>query len=254
VWITIANWDKYNPRSDVKHASWFRVENTLLDDAAIYRLDNDAKMVWIALLARASQHMSGAFELEVGQISARLRVTDLKVQESLKDLQAAKRIQIHTSRPRIARRTRDTRARHSTGRDGTGHNGTGRDEGLRAVAALPSSLVEIWNTHKAPGMPGVTTPLRVGRPRMREATARLAEEPDLNRWREVVQRIARSKFCRGENDRGWVADFDFLVRAETFAKVLEGKYDDRASQKAEKAGKSQLDELYPLITRKEDCY
>jgi hypothetical protein len=90
---------------------------------------------------------------------------------------------------------------------------------------------------------------------MREATARLAEESDLSKWREVVQRIARSKFCQGENDRGWIADFDFLVRAETFAKVLEGKYDDRKPKLVEEPPKkSQLDELYPLITRKEDCY
>jgi len=255
MFITIVNWEKYNPRSDVKHTTWFRVENTLLDDAAIYRLDNDAKMVWIALLARASQHMSGAFELEVGQISARLRVMDAKVEESLKDLQLAKRIQIYASRPRTARRTRDNRARHSTERNGTGHNETEREEGLRLVAALPSALVEIWNTHKAPGMPGVTTPLRAGRPRTRMTTARLTEDPDLGRWREVVQRIARSKFCCGENDRGWVADFDFLVRPETFTKVLEGKYDDRVSKRAaEPAKQSKLDELYPTISRVEDAY
>jgi hypothetical protein len=41
-----------------------------------------------------------------------------------------------------------------------------------------------------------------------------------------VKRIASSAFCTGTNDRGWRATPDWLLRPDTAAKVLEGKYDD----------------------------
>ena len=76
-------------------------------------------------------------------------------------------------------------------------------------------------------MPEVdATKLSSASPRYRFARQRLVEQPDLDYWRTVIERIARSSFCRGENQRGWRADFAFLVRAETHVKALEGKYDD----------------------------
>lgn len=47
------------------------------------------------------------------------------------------------------------------------------------------------------------------------------------KW-EVVCRIANnSRFCAGENDRGWKADFDFLIKADKATNVLEGRYDGK---------------------------
>jgi len=44
-------------------------------------------------------------------------------------------------------------------------------------------------------------------------------------WIETVKKMAASKFCNGTNDRRWKADFDFLLKPETWLKVNEGKYD-----------------------------
>lgn len=44
---------------------------------------------------------------------------------------------------------------------------------------------------------------------------------------DVLTRMNASSFCRGDNDRGWTADVDFLLRPDTATRVLEGKYDDR---------------------------
>lgn len=92
------------------------------------------------------------------------------------------------------------------------------------------SLAKLWNQHRHPGMPEVDpSKLSSASPRYRFARQRLVEQPDLAYWRQVIERIAASSFCRGENNRGWRADFAFLVRAETHVKVLEGKYDDRGA-------------------------
>jgi len=47
----------------------------------------------------------------------------------------------------------------------------------------------------------------------------------------VFARIQGSAFCRGTNDRGWVADLGWVISSPDVAvKVLEGKYDDRAGR------------------------
>lgn len=52
----------------------------------------------------------------------------------------------------------------------------------------------------------------------------------LSDWRDVFLRIERSSFCRGQNDRKWIASFDWIIESPDNAlKVLEGKYDDRGS-------------------------
>lgn len=98
--------------------------------------------------------------------------------------------------------------------------------GLSAVADPPSlpvsNLVKLW-ADLAPGQPQVKV---LTTSRKKHAQARLREHPDLDYWREVIRRLIASPFCRGANDRGWRADFDFLIKPDTHAKALEGKYDE----------------------------
>ena len=55
---------------------------------------------------------------------------------------------------------------------------------------------------------------------------RLQERP-LDQWKEIFKRITASRFCRGDNPRGWRASFDWIIaKQENAVKVLEGKYDD----------------------------
>jgi hypothetical protein len=95
-----------------------------------------------------------------------------------------------------------------------------------ADAAPPvEALREVWNARaKAVGLPEWR---ETGRRRAVAAKARVRERPDLDEWRAIVARIMASSFCRGQNDRAWVATADWLLQPETAAKVLEGKYDDR---------------------------
>ncbi len=46
------------------------------------------------------------------------------------------------------------------------------------------------------------------------------------RWREAIDRIGSSDFCRGLNDRGWKCSLDWFLKPDTFTKVLEGNYDN----------------------------
>ena len=69
--------------------------------------------------------------------------------------------------------------------------------------------------------------LPMSKGRATHAKQRLREVPDLTRWAAAIRRAAASPFCRGDNDRAWLADIDFLLRPDTLAKIEEGKYDPR---------------------------
>ena len=45
-------------------------------------------------------------------------------------------------------------------------------------------------------------------------------------WKEYFELVKSTPFLNGRNDRGWKADFDFLVTESKFASILEGKYEN----------------------------
>ena len=108
-----------------------------------------------------------------------------------------------------------------------------RETRLAARTRPPEDLRSLWND-------GTTAPI----PKCRELSpkrtvairARLSERP-WSEWVEVVARIDASPFCRGQNDRGWVASFDWLIAEGNADKVLEGNYDNRASTVQTKGGR-----------------
>lgn len=72
-------------------------------------------------------------------------------------------------------------------------------------------------------------PHKVTADRRRKIEARLKEHGE-SVWAEACRKMADSAFCRGENERGWRADLDFLCQPKSFNGLLEGKYDDRQSR------------------------
>ena len=106
---------------------------------------------------------------------------------------------------------------------GTEDRGQGT-EGEGADAPDASALQMLWNERTTPP---IARCRELSTKRRRQIRSRLTERP-LTEWAEVIERIERSTFCRGQNDRGWIASFDWLIGAPDVAvKVLEGKYDDR---------------------------
>lgn len=103
------------------------------------------------------------------------------------------------------------------GREGNGDKG--KEEGV-STKVDPRQLFDAWNQH-AQHLPRA---VELNDERRRHARARL-EERSLEDWIGIIQRLEASKFCRGDNPRQWKADFDFLLKPTTAAKVLEGKYD-----------------------------
>lgn len=53
------------------------------------------------------------------------------------------------------------------------------------------------------------------------------KEYDTEKFKEICKIANASSFLRGENDSGWKADFDFIIRVEKATAILEGKYKNR---------------------------
>lgn len=96
-----------------------------------------------------------------------------------------------------------------------------------AILSPHMQFREAWNT-ATKGTP-IAACLKLTPARINKIRSRLSERPQLE-WDAIFARITASDFCRGQNTRGWVASFDWIVlNADNGLKVLEGKYDNRPS-------------------------
>jgi hypothetical protein len=75
----------------------------------------------------------------------------------------------------------------------------------------------------------VSLPHARGRTKDREKIikARWEENKSLIIFEELFKIAENTPFLRGKNDRSWKADFDFLLTASKFNRVLEGKYGEQ---------------------------
>ncbi len=86
----------------------------------------------------------------------------------------------------------------------------------------PQEIIDAWNSMAR--RVGLSEIKVLNSKRMVSLKARIRECPDVETWSVALQNIERSKFLRGENDRGWKANFDFLLQPSSFTKLIEGSY------------------------------
>lgn len=72
---------------------------------------------------------------------------------------------------------------------------------------------------------------KLSRERRSKLAARLREAGGIEGWRVAMSKARASPLCTGDNERGWVASFDFLISKEKFTRLMEGQYDDRRSSR-----------------------
>ncbi|MFG1250512.1 hypothetical protein [Xanthobacter flavus] len=89
-----------------------------------------------------------------------------------------------------------------------------QDELAEALAAFNRMAAEV-------GLPEAQKLIRKRRLALK---ARLRDCGGIAGWRIAMDRVRASPFLRGDNDRGWRASLDFLLKPESFAKLMEGAY------------------------------
>ena len=83
-------------------------------------------------------------------------------------------------------------------------------------------IIECWNDLASrTGLPKIKVMNDKRRNMLRK---RIKECPDVATWSLAFRNIERSSFLRGDNERGWQADFDFLIQPTSFMRIIEGSY------------------------------
>lgn len=72
-------------------------------------------------------------------------------------------------------------------------------------------------------------------------TARLKDCGGIDGWRDAMGKIRDAPHLLGENDRGWRADLDFVLRKDKFIKLMEGGYGRHSRPKNGAAGVDHAD-------------
>lgn len=63
--IEIINWDKHNPRKDIKNPSWLAINNRMIEDTDIYDLTDGEFRAWIYCISRASQVNNATVKIDM---------------------------------------------------------------------------------------------------------------------------------------------------------------------------------------------
>ncbi len=82
-------------------------------------------------------------------------------------------------------------------------------------------VMEMYNT-TCRSYPRLT---RLSEDRRKAIRARLTEYT-MEDFQRLFDKAERSSFLRGQNDRNWTANFDWLIRDRNMARVLDGNYDN----------------------------
>jgi hypothetical protein len=112
-------------------------------------------------------------------------------------------------------------------------------------------LGEYFNTNLSPPFAKIILPISKARKAFVQARA---NEYTKDKVFEMLKLAKNSSFLAGENDRCWVADFDWLFKPTNFLKILEGNYTETEGKKVkdkhlsdiERAEKSEADRVLKM--------
>jgi hypothetical protein len=104
------------------------------------------------------------------------------------------------------------------------------------------AVVELYQTY----CPSYSAIVKLSDARKNKIRIRLEEmQGSLETLKEVFVKMEASKFCRGDNKRGWKATFDWLFANEkNWVKVLEGNYDNKNVKPGSTSNDQQVNDIW----------
>lgn len=243
-------------------ARWFRhyvgmMRDAKLVGAALKSGQTIERVVWVwgAILESASEiDDAGRYEIDTAEIAYFLRADEADIQAIVAALEAlgrldGGRVAKWSDRQYQSDRSADRQARYRQRKRENGNAGnysaTSGDDGVTSpsrhrdapdtdtdtdnISPLPplgeeEIVFEAWNSEaEQSGLPAAKV---LSSERRRALKARIKEH-GLDGVLEAVKKIHASPHCRGQNDRAWKADFEFLLQAKSCRRAREGGYDSQ---------------------------
>lgn len=216
--MRVKDWQKFQHFKN-RRPPWIKLYRDILDDPDWHDLDPFDSKVLVMLWLLASEY-DGALPC-MRKVAFRLRLPEDQI------LSAISRLSHWITQD-------DITAISGGYQDDTPEGETeGETEGEKSpaqskIAPCPyDEIIEAYHRN-LPALPQVfkLTPARkkAVQARWREDPAH--REPDF--WDAFFQQAASQPFLLGDNQRGWKADFEWLMKQGNFWKVVEGKYKEAA--------------------------
>ena len=80
------------------------------------------------------------------------------------------------------------------------------------VSDFLNTLAETWNETRPKELPGVTTPFKRPKAEMDKLKNLINGKDDLEWWRHLFGSMKGRPYTLGQNDRGWKASFDYVLK------------------------------------------
>lgn len=103
-------------------------------------------------------------------------------------------------------------------------------EAPKQIEAIEAARIVARSWNELAGRCGLAKIEKLTTTRGSQIIQRIRDAGSLDRFLEVMAKIEKSSFLLGENDRGWKADFDFLMQAKSFVRLMEGGYERSRNQ------------------------
>lgn len=246
--ITLINFNKHNPTLKRGHKSTL-ISNKFFEDAKVMMLPTTTQLLLIKLILTCGEHCSNTVALSKQQLNNMLAACK-QVESSLSALQQLQVLTWEKSEPFKIRRDKIRREEKGIERNVKELRASDKSApplGLKyliqedkPIVVLREkqfhSMISLWNKT-------VVSLSKVERSNgSRDQKIKVIwGELSSDEWVDVFSRIDKSDFCLGKNDRGWKATFDFILKKDSYLKVLEGKYDNKINQGfTESGGKFRL--------------
>lgn len=259
--IKVLNWSKVNKgRGDVKFGTWFKFKQDFFDDEKMFDLSHEEKLFWVYILCECGKQInasnrSGWVTLNIKKIHRVYGFSEKTIYRTIGKFQQLQILETRTLRGRYVDVTpdRDRERERELHMSKTSFDScdeivipeetTHLSENLKADSHW---LQVLWNENCGK----LSKVIKLTGRRRKLISSRIKDEPDPEKWKEAIRKIAASKFCCGEVEtkntiRAWQANFDWLLKPDTLIKVLEGQYDNKSvSKKIEFGPRKEWDMTY----------
>lgn len=255
--IIIRNWEKYNPRRDVKSASWFRFDNNFWVDQDFFELDCEDKMVFISILCVASKKYSEKLTINERLFAATLGISTNKVRSSIKKLIEVRAIKdtkcsnnntIGYERIRTDTNGYETVQDERIRTDTIGYDRIRSDDRVN-YESIKSTWNELVKNNEMGNIPKCNS-LSDKRKKLIKKTSELYIKT-IDEWGHYFMKISGSNFLKGLTS-DWKCNFEWAINPNNVLKVIDGNYDNNKKETfQEKSDREENQQFQEIVNEKD---
>lgn len=207
--VEIVNWERYNPRRDIRNPWWFACSNRLFDDADFADFESDEILFWVYCLSQAS--IKGSRSVELKPAHYKKWFSDTTVKSAISKLLSCTALKVTDVRlpggvpvPTEQYKTEQNKRRESI-----------------SATALPRVAI-IWN-ECVKSLPKVKT--------WTKSRERAVKNLEVDEAKAIFEKVEASNFLSGRSGRWAACSFDWVLKPANLVKISEGNYDNRDEPK-----------------------